>query len=278
FKAALDQGTGKGQITSDKNMAAQLGATGTPSFFINGRKLIGAAPYDNFKKLIDEEIANANSLLKAGTPIGQLYAKVISTGKMNALPPPSPAAQNAEANQVYKVPVGKGPVRGDKAAKVTIIEYSDYQCPFCSRVEPTLKQIEDTYHGKGVRVVWKDNPLPFHPNAMPAAEAARAAEEQGKFWEMHDKLFANQQTLDRATYEKHAQELGLNMNKSKAALDGHKFQKEIQADMAEAANFGARGTPSFFINGRPLRGAQPFDSFKNMIDDELKKADAALGR
>jgi len=276
FKAALDSGSGKGQIQADKMLAQQLGATGTPAFFINGRPLKGAVPYDQFKKMMDEEIASADAMLKAGTPIGQLYARIIEKGKLSATPPM--AAQNPDANQLYKVPVGPAPSRGDKLAKVIIIEYSDYQCPFCGRVEPTLKQIEDTYHGKGVKLVWKDNPLPFHQNAMPAAEAVRAAGEQGKFWEMHDKLFANQQALDRPSLEKYAQELGLNVTKFKAALDSHKFQKEIQSEINEAANFGARGTPSFFINGRPLRGAQPFESFKNMIDEELKKADAALAR
>src|SRR6185436_13836335 len=143
-------------------------------------------------------------------------------------------------------------------------------CPFCGRVVPTLKQIEDQYGGK-VRIAFKHQPLPFHQNARPAAMAAMAAQEQGKFWEMHDKLFANQQALDRASLEKYAQEIGLDMGKFKAALDSNKFDAQITKDSNEGAAIGANGTPTFFINGRQLVGAQPIESFKAMIDEELKK-------
>src|SRR5207253_8326783 len=143
----------------------------------------------------------------------------------------------------------------------------------CERDEPTVAQEMKEYSGK-VRVAWKDLPLPFHPNALPAAIAARAAGEQGKFWEMHDKLFANQQTLDRGTYEKYAQELRLDMARFKAALDAEKHKSDIQADSAQASKLGANGTPAFFINGVELSGAQPFEAFKSRIDTELKKAEA----
>src|SRR5262249_46781453 len=147
--------------------------------------------------------------------------------------------------------VGDGQLAmGGKSAKVTIIEYSDFQCPFCSRVEETLKRIEKDY-GDKVRLVWKDNPLPFHQNAMPAAEAGRAAAEQGKFWQMHDMMFQNQQKLTKEDLEGYAQQVGLNVAKYKSAIESHKHEKAIKDDMAEAAKFGARGTPSFFINGRP---------------------------
>src|SRR5262249_44764470 len=152
-----------------------------------------------------------------------------------------------------------------KTAKVTIIQFSDFQCPFCSRVEPTISELEKAY-GKDLRVIWKNNPLPFHDKAMPAAEAAMAAGEQGKFWEMHDKMFADQAHLDEATFTKYAEELKLNMGKFKAALAAHKATAGIKEDQALAEKLGARGTPSFFINGRPLRGAQPVQAFKTVID------------
>ncbi len=103
-----------------------------------------------------------------------------------------------------------------------------------------------------------------------------AANAQGKFWEMHDKLFANQRALDRASLEKYAQELGLNMDKFKAALDSNKFNAQIEADSAEGTRLGASGTPTFFINGRTVVGAQPVESFKRIIDEELKKAGGAV--
>ena len=172
---------------------------------------------------------------------------------------------------VYKVPVGNSPAKGPENALVTIVEFSDFQCPFCSRVEPTLTQVESDYKGK-VRVIWKNNPLPFHPNAGPSAEAAMAAADQGKFWEMHDKLFADQQHEDRPTFEKYAQELRLDMDKFKASLDANSHKDSIEADKTLAASLGANGTPSFFINGRPLRGAQPIAAFKALIDEEMTKA------
>ena len=188
----------------------------------------------------------------------------------------APAAKGpGAAAEVYKVAVGDAPTKGGKQPKVTIVEFSDFQCPFCSRVNPTLAQLEKDY-GNDIQIAFRHLPLPFHENAMPAAEAAEAAREQGKFWEMHDKLFANQTALDRANLDKYAQEIGLDMGKYKAAMDSHKFKDRIKQDSDDAEKFGARGTPNFFINGRNLRGAQPLEAFKSAIDEEMKKADEKL--
>jgi protein-disulfide isomerase len=149
------------------------------------------------------------------------------------------------------------------------VAFSDFQCPFCSRAVPTLKAIEDQYKGK-IRVAFKNNPLPFHDKAHLAAEAALAANDQGKFWEMHDKLFANQTALDRPNLEQYAQELGLNMAKFKAALDSGKFKERVDRETKEGGSVGVTGTPTFFINGHILVGAQPVDAFKTAIDAELK--------
>ncbi len=284
LKASIAAHKNKPHIDRDMQEAARLGARGTPYFFINGRSLSGAQPFDSFKKVIDEEIIAANRAIKAGVAPNQVYAALIKNGKEGSGEPtpsqqaqrPQPAPQPQE-NQVYKVPVGGSPQKGPSTAPVTIVEFSDFQCPFCSRVEDTLAQVEKEY-GNKVRIVWKNNPLPFHPNAMPAAQAAMAAGEQGKFWEMHDLLFKNQQTLDRATYEKHAESLHLNMDKFKKALDANKYTAQITADQTLASTLGARGTPSFFINGKPLRGAQPFPQFKAAIDAAMTDAEAALKR
>ncbi len=122
------------------------------------------------------------------------------------------------------------------------------------------------------------NPLPFHQNATPAAEAAMAANAQGKYWEMEAKLFENMQSLNRETFERLAQEIGLNMTRFRADLDGHTQTPAIDRMKALAQSLGARGTPSFFINGRKLRGAQPFEGFKTIIDEEIAKAQAAITR
>jgi protein-disulfide isomerase len=271
FKAALDSGKFKAKVEADSAAGSAVGANGTPTFFVNGRELVGAQPFDAFKRLIDEEIAKADKLLASGTKPEELYAKLNADNVANA---PAAAAPGAPAEPpVQKVDVGNAPVKGPANAPVTIVAFSDFECPFCSRVVPTLKQIEDQYQGK-VKVAFRNQPLPMHANAKAAAAAALAAHEQGKFWEMHDKLFANQRALDRASLDKYAQELGLNVDKFKAALDSNKFAQQIEADAADAGRLGATGTPTFFINGRTLVGAQPFDAFKRVIDEELKKAGA----
>jgi protein-disulfide isomerase len=268
FKAAMDSGKFRKMIEEDSAAGSAVGANGTPTFFINGRQFVGAQPFENFKQAIDEEIAKADKLLASGVKLENLYAKIMEDAAK--APAPSAAPEPAEP-PVQKIEVGSAPVKGPANAPVTIVAYSDFECPFCNRVLPTLKQVEEEYKGK-VRIAFKHQPLPFHPNAKPAAAASMAAHEQGKFWEMHDKLFANQRALDRASLEKYAQELGLDMGKFKSALDSNKYAAQIEADSAEGMRVGANGTPTFFINGRTVVGAVPFENFKRVIDDELKKA------
>ena len=192
-----------------------------------------------------------------------------------AAPPPAPARPGRpDPGKVYSFPVGESPVKGPADAWVTILEVSDFQCPFCKRVGPTLKQIEEKY-GDDVRIVFKYNPLSFHNRAKPAARAAECAHEQGKFWPMHDKLFENQGQLEDAQLESYAGAVGLDVKKWKSCYASNKYDARIEADQKQAVTLGARGTPAFFINGRYLGGAQPFSSFQALIDEELKKAKAS---
>ena len=267
FKADLDSNKFKAQVERDKALATSIGAGGTPNFYVNGRNLVGAQPFEAFKKIIDEELVKAKALVAKGTARSAVYAELTKNGATSKAAGPSRPAE--DDTKVYDIKVGSNdPFKGGKKAAVTIIEFSDFECPFCSRVNPTMKQIEDAY-GDKVRVVFKQNPLSFHKNAPLAAEATLAAHEQGKFWQMHDALFANQKALTRPDLDKYAQEIGLNMDKFKAALDTNKFKPQVEADMAVAKELGATGTPSFFVNGRKLRGAQPFESFKKLIDEAL---------
>jgi protein-disulfide isomerase len=278
WKADMQSPKFQARIASETSQALQLGASGTPAFYINGRKLSGAQPIEKFKEIIDAELTKAQAMVAGGTPADQVYAKIIATGTTAPAPAPAaaPAAPAMPAIRKVDVPADS-PARGAKYAKVTIVEYSDFQCPFCSRVVPTLKQIEDTY-ADSVKVVFRNQPLPFHNNAKIAAEAGMAANEQGKFWPMHDKMFANQQSLDRASLERFAGEIGLDVGKFKASLDSGKFTKRVEEDSAAGMSVGANGTPTFFINGREFVGAQPFESFKNVIDEEIKKADAMVAK
>ena len=255
-------------INKDSSYGQSVGADGTPAFFINGKFISGAMPFDSFKPVIDEQIKKADELLKKGTRQDALYQTLMDENVKSAgaaAPAGAPAANN---DAPIKVDVGNAPVLGPKTAPVTIVVFSDFQCPFCGRVEPALKQIRDEYKGK-VKFAWKNQPLSFHPNAMPAAEAAMAAHEQGKFWEMHDKLFEKQQSLSTEVYDQIAKEIGLDLNKFHASIESHRNQAVIQADMAAGSAIGASGTPTFFINGRKLVGAMPFESFKQVIDAEL---------
>jgi len=168
----------------------------------------------------------------------------------------------------FKVAEAGRPSRGPAGAPVEIVEFSDFQCPFCLRAHPTVTQVLSTY-GDRIRFVYRNYPLPNHPNAWPAAEAAACAGEQGKFWEYHDRLFDNQSKLGEADLKQHAAALALDTAKFDACVDSHKYKSDVDADVAAGEEAGVSGTPAFFINGRQLDGAQPFETFKRVIDEEL---------
>jgi len=168
--------------------------------------------------------------------------------------------------------VDDDPVLGKKDAPLTIVEFSDFQCPFCARFrEQTLDQLKKEYIDTGkVRFVYRDFPLSsIHPYAEKAAEAAECADEQGKYWEYHDKLFENQQALDVVSLKKYAAELKLDAGKFADCLDSGKYEDEVAKDLADGSKVGITGTPGFIIGKRSLSGAQPFSNFKAAIDAEL---------
>lgn len=161
-----------------------------------------------------------------------------------------------------------GPSKGPEGAPVTIVEFSDFECPFCDRARQTAEQVVTAYAGK-VRLVFRDYPLPFHAKAQKAAEAGHCANEQGKFWEMHDWMFSNQNKLEVAGLKEGAKGLGLDAAKFDACLDSGKFAGAVKKNTEAGEQAGVSGTPAFFINGRFLSGAQPFEKFKEIIDQEL---------
>ena len=166
---------------------------------------------------------------------------------------------------------GDDPSEGSATAPVTLVEYSDFQCPFCGRVMPTLKELRTKY-GDKVRIVWKDFPLTqIHPQAFVAAQAGNCAREQGKFWEYHDRLFANQQALQPEFLKKYAGEVGLDTAKFNACLDSSKYEARVQESLGAGNRLGITSTPTVYVNGRMINGAQPIDVFQNIIDDELAR-------
>jgi protein-disulfide isomerase len=163
--------------------------------------------------------------------------------------------------------MARGPERGPTHARIVVHEFSDFQCPFCGRVEPTLHELQKA-HPEDVKVVWHDFPLSFHEHALLAAEAAREAFAQGgneAFWKYHDLLFQHQKELERADLESYAAQIGLDVGKLRAALDGHTHKAEIEAESAAAAKAGVVSTPEFSINGNALIGAQPLAKFYKLM-------------
>jgi protein-disulfide isomerase len=162
------------------------------------------------------------------------------------------------------------PKRGSEDAPVVLVEYTDYQCPYCVRAQPTIAAVRERY-GDSVLHVFKNLPLPMHAQAKLAAEAALCAGDQGKFWEMHDWIFANNQNLSNDTLTAQAEALSLDVPIFMACLNDGTHRQQVDKDTAEANSFGIRGTPGFVINGRVLSGAQPLDQFIAVIDDELRR-------
>ena len=188
---------------------------------------------------------------------------------MTSLKSASKVEMKLPALVVPKVEVAAvGPMKGDPKAPVTIVEFSDFECPFCSRAEASVKQVMEVYKGK-VRLYFRDFPLPFHSKAQKAAESALCAGEQNKYWEMNETLFANQQALDVPQLKEHAKKLSLDGKKFAECLDSGRMASKVAESKKAGEAVGVTGTPAFFINGRMISGAQPFEKFKEMIDSEL---------
>jgi protein-disulfide isomerase len=218
----------------------------------------------------------ARNTVAAGPIREQLAAIQTDLATLKSRPSQAAAAptpqrrRGPDPNKVYAVKAGASPAKGPKDARVTIVEFSDFQCPYCSKVGPTLEKVLDDYPND-VRVVYKHYPLSFHKQALPAALASEAAGRQGKFWEMHDLLFQNQRNLSYEAFKGYASQLGLDVAKFEEDYKSPELAKQIEADVALARSLGVTGTPGFFVNGRFLSGAQPYAAFKQKIDEELKK-------
>ncbi|MBI4019830.1 MAG: DsbA family protein, partial [Candidatus Aenigmarchaeota archaeon] len=207
----------------------------------------------------------------------QVIARAGGTAAPAQQQPQAPAQNNPPSNNdgnvgAIAVSADDDPAVGPADAKVTVIEFSDFQCPFCGRFyTQTLPQIKQNYVDTGkIRFVYRDFPLEsIHPNARPAANAAECADEQGKFWEYHNKLFENQGSLSDAYYKQAASELGLDMEQFNSCYDSKKYDAEVSKDFQDGASAGVTGTPTVFVNGRAIVGAQPYATFQAAIDQAL---------
>jgi protein-disulfide isomerase len=216
-------------------------------------------------------------LIKGGLPSSLLGKSTSLAPKKTTSPrPATPAPPKAPARPAKAdVKVGSLPVKGKKSAPVTIVEFSDFQCPFCGRFfNETLPKIQKEYIDSGkVKFYYRDFPLTsLHENAQKAAEAARCANEQGSFWAYHDLIFKNQRQLSEDALKQWAADLKLDTSKFNDCLDSGKYEQAVKDDFDAGSKAGVNGTPAFFVNGRLVSGAQPFDNFKKVIEGALKDA------
>ncbi|MFK7987807.1 MAG: DsbA family protein [Sandaracinaceae bacterium] len=280
FNRAMTEGTHRSQIAADQAESSRAGARGTPAFFLNGRQLMGAQPYERFDEIVQQEIRAARALVRQGVPRGELYARFMRNARSGPAPEPEAAAPTLpsrpqpDPSAVYRIPLDGRPSVGSSRAPVTIVAFLDFQCPFCSRVMPTLEQVR-TQYGRDVRLVVRNNPLPFHDRAMPAAEvglevfAQRGAD---AYFRYVDLVFENQRDLTRENLIQFARQAGARSSRVERALESGRHRADITADQELARSLGASGTPSFFINGRNLRGAQPLAAFTALIDEVREDA------
>jgi protein-disulfide isomerase len=261
------------KIADDTALAAQLGVRGTPTFFVNGRVVTGAQPRAKFEEAIDLALAEAKVEADKGTAADKIYVTLAQRNFKKEVSDKDPQ----DDHTLYKVPIEGSPARGSKTALVTIVEFGDFQCPYCMKAESTLAELRGRY-GDKLRIVWKDNPLPTHKRALPAASFAREARakkgDEG-FWQAHDALYGSQLALEDADLSRIAISLGFD-GTSLVSAPPHK--KEIDADVDLADALGATGTPTFFIDGRKLQGAQPADKFITIIDEEITKAQGLVAK
>jgi protein-disulfide isomerase len=271
------------QLAHDRALAEELGVRGTPMFFINGRLLRGAQPYPAFAALIDEEIARARRAVRQGMPRGSVSAWLTvdnlerAAAEAEVEPPHRPAEPRPDTPpQPTFAAVDYGPDHPARGAReddalVTLVVFTNYQCPFCGRLEPTLDAMLARWPNE-VRVVYRHRPLPFHEHAKMAAEAAQEAWSQGLFEPFHRLMMANQRALTRDHLLAYAAEAGLDTFRFSAALDEGRHRARVDEDDTEAQAVGARGTPTSFVNGRILVGAQPPDAFAAAIEAALDQA------
>ncbi len=254
------------------------GVRGTPGFLINGIVVSGAQPLNVFEGHVHDQIEIAKKVREeTGKSGNELYAAIVEYNKENAgggaeapTPEREPAADEPTVIDEDALSVGDSYFKGAEDAPVTIYEFSSFQCPFCARGGETMKQILERYDGQ-VKLVYKNFPLPFQQQSEPAARAALAAGEQGKFWEMHGALFDNQQRLAQdGIFEELARNIGLNMDQFKADFESEAIAEQVKAEQREGQSVGVRGTPAFFVNGEMVSGAQPVDAFARIIDRHLE--------
>jgi protein-disulfide isomerase len=270
-RADLDSHRYRDAIRADMADARVLGVTGTPTFFVNGRPIRGNQPLRVFVDVVEQELARA----KATTDPS--YEALVGQGRPTADTPDADwQSPELDKHQTYRVGLGlSGHQLGPDDALVTLVVWSDFQCPYCARFAPVLAKVR-AHYGANVRIVFRHLPMGFHKRAALAAEAAVAAADQGKFWAFHDQVFAQPGELSRIDLERFATTAGVELGRFRAALDDRRYRELVAAETANGLALGITGTPTTFINGTPLVGAQPFELVSPLIEAALARATAAV--
>ncbi|MBI5534926.1 MAG: thioredoxin domain-containing protein [Deltaproteobacteria bacterium] len=292
YREAIAEGTFAAKVDADAALVRHLKMDSSPTVVINGVPIPNVQQLSRYREVIDAQIALAEQLKREGIRPNQMYVELTRINREHAGSAPRAAqsgpgapATSSEAPRkvepppedltIWSVPIETSPIRGNKKAPVTVVVFSDYQCPFSRRTESLFSEVLKSY-GDKVRIVWKDRVQVFHPRSEPAAEFAREARKQkgdAGFWAAHDKLFENNTRLDDSDLETYAKELELDVPKVKEAIAKKKYDVEIQGDLDLAEDLKVMATPHLFINGRRLAGGQSMEQLKKLIDDQLAKAE-----
>lgn len=241
FQTCLSEGRSRNMILEDRKEGQKKGVSGTPAFFINQYRMEGAYPFEFFSQVIDSLLETGKAPLPLGAADGPI-----------------------EINDL----AGR-PSQGVEDAEIVLVEFGDYHCPFCSRFQPTLKMLMEKYEGN-IRHVFRHFPLGMHPDAARAHAASECAHQQGQFWGYHEVLFENlAQSRTVKGLTQLAAQTGLDLKVFEACLSSEETANRIQADLDAAAQYGVQATPTIFINGEKVQGAQTLDVFSSMIDEQL---------
>ncbi len=249
FLDCLNSGKNQPFLQEELNEGKKRGVSGTPTLFVNDKTIAGAYPYEYFVNAIEAILHPDKAAAFPPTPLPQVPPAVVKFTDLEGRPS-----------------------LGPKDAVITLVEFSDFHCPFCKRVTPTLEELMKNYPGK-IRRIWRQYPLSMHAGADRTAEASECANDQGKFWSYHDKLFETQGTpWDDAALISLAPQAGLDKKKFEKCLTSGKFKDLVQKEIAKGNEVGVQGTPAVFVNGKLVSGAQPYENFDQIIKAELQKS------
>lgn len=260
-------------VRRDLREGRRLGISSTPTFFVNGRMIAGAKPYEDFVALIDDELQRTKAWRDEGVAAAELYEHAIADGWRRV--EYTEEGAHLDPDRVYVVPLGDSPTIGLATAPITLVAFEDLECLFCIRGHETLRELQKIY-GDKIRLVLKHNPLPFHSHAFLAARATLAADRQGKFWPYYEALHEHGAKLSEKILFETATKVGLDLDAFSKAMSSARDDHRIEADVELAMNLGVNGTPAYFINGRPLEGAVPLLTFRLIVEEELERAQQLL--